>query len=390
MKYSALLPSCAAALLVFATGCSKETKVHKERTTRVEISTLQKHTFREQIPVQGTVMPVEYATISAKISGTLEDLKVDEGDICNAGDVLFGIDHQVLKNQVVVKKDEIKVKEAALQSANFALKAAEISCRQAQSDYDRALTLKHSKAISLANFESAETTLAKAKTNVQSAQAAIINARSQLKQAQSNLEIAEKNLEDSVIKAPFDCVIVDKFAEEKEFVTAGQNILKLENHQQLEVICHISAVYYNQITAGKNRVEILTQDGKTAGFAPVTYKSPAIDPDSRTFKLKVLVPREIKLVSGMLCDLKVILQEKEAYGLPADAVLLRANDVRIAYTVNAQNRAESVEIKCGITADGYSEILNHADYAGKKFVISGQTFLNNGALLSVISNEETK
>jgi hypothetical protein len=92
----------------------------------------------------------------------------------------------------------------------------------------------------------------------------------------------------------------------------------------------------------------------------------------------------------MLCDLKVILQEKEAYGLPADAVLLRANDVRIAYTVNAQNRAESVEIKCGITADGYSEILNHADYAGKKFVISGQTFLNNGALLSVISNEETK
>ncbi len=389
MKFSALVPGAAAVVLLFA-GCGKEVKKHRERTTRVEVSTLQQRTFREEIPLQGTVMPVEYATISAKISGTLEVFRVDEGDIRTAGDVLFGIDHHVLKNQVVVKEDEIKVKDAALQSAKLALKNNEIVCSQAKHDYERALTLRESKAISQASFENIETAYKKAQTEVQSAQAAILNASSQLKQAQSNLAIAKKNLDDSVIRAPFDCVIVDKFVEENEFVTVGQDILKLENHQRLEVICHISAVYYDQVTPGKTKVEFFRQDGRSAGFAAVTYKSPAIDPDSRTFKLKITVPAEIQLVSGMLCEIKLILQEKTAYGLPSDAILLRANDRRLAYTVNSDNRAESVDVQCGISSGGYTEIINYPAISGKRFVISGQTFINNGALLTIINSGENK
>ena len=64
-------------------GCrnQKEDKKVAEREVRVTLEPLQKRVFRQQIPVQGTVWPVEYATISAKISGTLELLKVDEGDV---------------------------------------------------------------------------------------------------------------------------------------------------------------------------------------------------------------------------------------------------------------------------------------------------------------------
>ena len=68
-----LLFTAAGVLFGAGAGCSKEQKKQVvERETRA---------FRRQIPVQGTVWPVEYATISAKISGTLELLKVDEGDV---------------------------------------------------------------------------------------------------------------------------------------------------------------------------------------------------------------------------------------------------------------------------------------------------------------------
>ncbi len=377
----------ALAVLAVFTGCSKQAKKSGgERETRVNIMQLEKRNFRRQIPLQGTVMPVEYATISAKINGTLEILKVDEGDRRKKGDFLFGIDRQVLENQVVVKEDEIKVKEAALKNAEFALKSVEISCYKAKLDYDRALTLRKSNAISQSEFESIETLYKKQQNDVLSAQAEIVTSKAQLKQAQSDLEIAKKNLDDSVIKAPFDCVIADKYVEEKEYVSAGQNILKLENHNDLEVICYISAVYYNQVEPGKTRVEFVDGDGKVLGEAKVSYRSPGIDPESRTFKMKIAVPKDVPLVSGMLCELKIILEEKEAYGLPSTAVLLRAGGRMIAYTINDQSRAESVEVKTGITDGGYSEILNASGLLGKRFVISGQTFINNGSLLRIAGN----
>ena len=146
-----------ACLMLLSVSCTKKTVKTKERSIRVGVQKLEKRTFREQIPVQGTVKPVEHATISAKISGTLEMLNVSEGDRRKTGDILFGIDRQVLLNQVVVKEDEINVKEAALKSAELQLKTEEISLQQAKRDYERALTLSRSNALSQSNLETTET-----------------------------------------------------------------------------------------------------------------------------------------------------------------------------------------------------------------------------------------
>lgn len=375
----------AGVVLGFAGGCGeKKSQAVAEREVRVTLEPLQKRVFRRQIPVQGTVWPVEYATISAKISGTLELLKVDEGDSRKKGDVLFGIDRQILKNQVTVREDEIKVKQAELESARFMLESAEISERKAILDYERFLTLWQSKATSQTEFETYETTYKKAEMDVKSARAAVINAEAQLKQAQGNLTIARKNLDDSVLHAPFDCVVADKYVEENEYVTAGQQILKLENQKQLEVICYISSVYYDQVAAGKTPVRFAL-DGVEKGQGVVTYKAPSIDPESRTFKLKVLVPPGISLVSGTLCDLNLILEEKEAYGLPADALLLRANDRYIVYAAGKDNRAKSFDVVRGIVDGRYCEVVNAAELLKERFVVTGQTFVNNGSLLRAVN-----
>ncbi len=369
-------------------GCrnQKEDKKVAEREVRVTLEPLQKRVFRQQIPVQGTVWPVEYATISAKISGTLELLKVDEGDVRKKGDTLFGIDRQILKNQVTVQEDAIKVKKAELESTKIALKTAEITKRKAELDYERFLRLWQSKATSQSEFETYETNFKKAEMDIQNAKAAIINAEAQLKQAESNLVIARKNLADSVITAPFDCIVTDKYIEENEYVSTGQNIMKLENQKILEVICYISAVYYEQVIPGKTPVRFLV-GGEEKGRCTVTYKAPSIDPESRTFKLKILVPEGVPLVSGMLCDLSLVLQEKEAYGLPADALLLRANDRYIVYAADANNRAKSFNVVRGIVDGKYCEVVNASELLKERFVVTGQTFVNNGSLLRAINQK---
>ena len=371
--------------MVLCGGCAKKkAKKNTKREVRVTIGDIQKRVFRRTIPVQGTVYPVEYATISAKISGTLELLKVDEGDKIKKGDVLFGIDRQVLKNQVTVREDEIKVKTALLDSARIALSTAEISRRKAELDYERFQRLLKSKATSQAEFEIYETAYKKAQMDVRAAQAAIINADAQLKQAASNLTIARKNLDDSVIRAPFDCIVTDRYIEENEYVTAGKNILKLENHKQLEVICYISAVYYDQIVPGVTSVDIISDKVKK-GSAVVTSKAPSIDPESRTFKLKITVPANVALVSGTLCDLTIVLEEKEAYGLPNDSLLLRANSRYIVYALDKGSKAKSIEVKRGIVDGVYCEVLDGKKLLNEKFIITGQTFVNNGAEVKVIN-----
>ena len=224
---------CLAAAVLFAAGCSeKKSLSFEEKTTRVHISKLQKMVFRHKIPLQGTVQPVQFATISAKLGGTLEKLNVQAGDICRKGDVLFIIDRKILENQVVVKKHEIKVRQAALTSSEHAQATAKIKLEQAIRDHKRARDM--GRATSKSNLEAAETAEKTAQMAVKDAEAAVIYACAQLEQAESNLAIAEKNLADATVYAPFDCVVTETFVEENEFVSTGKNILKLENQQSLE------------------------------------------------------------------------------------------------------------------------------------------------------------
>ena len=373
-----------AGLLAGVSGCKKTKAARPERITRVTVSSPEKRILRSQIPVQGIVTPLQYATLSAKISGTLEVMKVSSGDIRKKGDTLFGIDRQVLKNQVIVKEDEIRVKKADLHARKLALNTAEIHLKQTQSDYERALRLKQSHAVSLASFEAAETEFKTAETNVQNAKAGILSAEAQLKQSESNLAIARKNLEDSVIKAPFDCIVTETYPEENEYVSVGQKILKLENHTAFEVICYISAVYYHQITVGKTAAHFLDNRGNVTCKAVVTYKSPGIDPASRTFKLKILVPQNHRVISGMLTELNIVLEEKEAYALPTDSILLRANNRRIVFTVDAENRAQNVVVKQGIIDGSFCEIENASGLLGKQVIVTGQTYVNNGAKVQIV------
>ena len=337
-KYAEFLTGAAlASAMLCAAGCAKQkTKKAGDREVRVTIQKLEKRTFRRTIPAQGTVTPVEHAVISAKTGGTLEMLKVDEGDTLAKGAMLFGIDSKVLKNQLTVREDEIKVKTAGYESAKIAEESARISLEKARLDRERYGRLWKSRATSQAEVETYDTNFRKAEMEVKSAHAAVVNAQAQLKQAESNLDIARKNFEDSVIVAPFDCTVTDKYVEENEYVSVGQNILKLENHKVLEVECFISAVHYGYIQPGVTAA-IFGRGGR----AVVTYKAPSVDPESRTFKIKIRLPKEADLVSGTLCSFKLVLEEKVAYGLPADAVLLRAGERYIAYTVDDKSNAKA-------------------------------------------------
>ena len=382
-----IFSSVLAAVLVGTAGCGKKkVRSSKEREVRVTLQKLEKRVFRRIIPVQGTVSPVRYAVISAKIGGVLERLKIDEGDAVKKGDILFEIDRQVLKNQVMVKENEISVKRAELESAGIALERARINREKARLDFDRSARLWNSKATSQTDYETASVNLKNADADVKKAEADVTNAKAQLKQAEGNLVIAKKNLADSTTPAPFDCTVTQKYFEENEYVTTGSHIIKIEDLTEFEIASYISSVYYPLIEKDRTPVQIRLF-GKEMGRAVVTHKAPSIDPASRTFKIKVLVPKNIQLASGSLCDIDIILEEKETYGLPSDAILLRAGERYIAYASGPGGRAVSFDIVPGIVEGRLTEVVNNGKLRDQRFVVTGQTFINTGTLLREVKKK---
>ncbi|MBR2374079.1 MAG: efflux RND transporter periplasmic adaptor subunit [Lentisphaeria bacterium] len=374
---------------VCCSGCRKKAvKEAKERVIRVGVMNPVFKVFQQRIPVQGTVKPVRYATLSSKTSGSLDILEADEGKVMKRNDLLFQVDKSNLENQVTVAQRQYDVCRSEVQTAKIALDLAKIRLRKAQLDFKRAETLNRTKAISQENYESAEVDLKGAAAEVSSSEAQLKIAIAKRDQQQNNLKIAKKNLADSEIRAPFDGIITVCDFEPNEYVKEGTPILKIEDQSLLEVECFISSVYYDLIVPGKTRANFKL-DGKNAGSAVITYRSPSVDPISRTFKIKIQLPAKTPLVSGLLCDVELMLQERKGYGVPADAVMTRNAGREVVFVLDQKtNTARMTEVKRGIVEPYLAELRNGAKLAGELVIVSGHTFVNNGD--KVIANRLEK
>jgi len=278
MRKIGLILLFAALFSVCASGCRKKAvKENKEKVVRVGTMKPVHKLFQQRIPVQGTVAPVRYATLSSKTSGTLDILEAAEGKQMKKNSLLFQVDKSNLENQVTVAQRQFDVCRSEVETAKIALDLAKIRLRKAQLDFKRAVTLHQTKAISQENYESAEVDLKGAAAEVASSEAKLQIAIAKREQQENNLKIARKNLSDSEVRAPFSGIITVCDFEPNEYVSQGTAILKIEDQSLLQVECFISSVYYNLIVPGKTQANFKL-DGKNAGSAVVTYRSPSVDP----------------------------------------------------------------------------------------------------------------
>ncbi len=372
-----------AGLMLGTSGCAKKKRPPaKNKIVRVSLAKMPEMNFRQRIPVQGTVEPVEFASLSSRTEGTLDILNVDEGDVVKKGQLLFQIDRQNLENEVTVAQRALEVCESEVKTARINLELAKIKLKKATIDYNRAQTLRKSNAVSQDSYEAAELAAKEAEAECAKSESLLQIADALVGKQRNSLSIAQKNLADSEIKAPFDGIITDKFVERGEFVKGGTQIIRLEDQKRLEVVCLISALHYPSILPGKTRA-VFALDNMPAGEAVVSYRAPNVDPLSRTFKIKILLPEDTKLVSGLMCSVDLLIQERGGFGLPSDAIQLRDNGSQVAFA-DKDGIAEQVVVKTGIVDGNFTEVLNAEELKGRRFVVSGQTFINPGDKLSIL------
>jgi RND family efflux transporter MFP subunit len=174
--------------------------------------------------VAGTAEPVQQATLSTKLMGTVVSVEVREGDRVRAGQPLLRIDARDLG----AKAAQL---EAALAEAEAAHAEAELHARRMRALYA-------DEAAPRAQLDAAETGLARASAGVAAVRAGA-------------LELAATR-EYAVVRAPFDGVIVSRMADPGSFAAPGAPLLIIHDDSSLRVRATAAPEVARGLTRGQH------------------------------------------------------------------------------------------------------------------------------------------
>ncbi len=192
----------------------------------------------------GYVVAQRKAAISSKASGRLEWLGVAEGSRVKAGDVIARLDKSDVQAQVEGARANVQVARAALEQA------------QAE-DRDAASSLKRTRDLIAQKFVS-EASLDTAKARADRAVAGISSAKAAVSVAEANARNAQVAVDYTVIRAPFDGIILSKSANVGDMVTPFSSaadskgaVVSMADMSTLEVEADVSESSLSKVRVGQ-------------------------------------------------------------------------------------------------------------------------------------------
>ena len=348
----------------------------------VSIEDISQREFKELLQVQGTVEAVNIARVSPRISGPIEAIYVKEGDKVVAGQTkLFVIDPLKLQKNLEIRKQEVVIARLALKEKEAQLKQVSADYEKSKIDAKRARLLWEDRSTSQDNYEKAQLKFKVSEANYEHVNTLIDLSREQLAKAQIALTIAEKDYSDSTVYSPLTGVVSEKLQEPGEMAAAGKPIIIVKDPNDTEVAAYLPAEYYHKVSI-ENTVVKVKSFMEIPEDAKVTYKSPEISPDLRTFKIKCHTLNERKfMVPGGLANLTLVLDTHLGLAVKTSALVNR--DGSKAVFISENGKAKLIKVNVGLENDGYTEIISNQLKAGDKVIVVGQHMVNDGSVISI-------
>jgi HlyD family secretion protein len=149
--------------------------------------------LRIAVTASGLVRPIDRIELKSKASGEVIDLPIEVGDA-------------ISKGSLIAKLDQVE-ERTALAQARADLDIAQAELELAEKNFERRKQLFSSDVISKEAQDQTELDLAVA--------------RSEVVRASTGLERAQERMEDTVIQAPVDGIILQKYVEKGQIIASG-------------------------------------------------------------------------------------------------------------------------------------------------------------------------
>ncbi|WP_191621477.1 efflux RND transporter periplasmic adaptor subunit [Marinihelvus fidelis] len=299
--------------------------------------------------VPGTVASRNDARLAAEVEGRLNTV-ADVGTAVAAGDPVATIEDTALR----LRRDEL---------------AAEVERAQAQLVFLEAEEKRFDRL--------AQSNLAAA-TQLEQTRADRDVARGDLAVARSRLAQNEDQLARTVIRAPFDGVVVERVMTPGERVIVGSTVVRVVDQAHLEVIARAPLEYYGYVQPGQ-RLDLRT---RAATAQAVVRTVVAVgDLNTHQFELRLDLLEQRFPVGQTLRVAVPMAHTEELLSVPRDALVLRPGNISV-FVVGADDTARQVPVTTGVgTAD---RIAVEGDLrGGDRVVIRGNERLQPGQSVMV-------
>ena len=173
---------------------------------------------------------------------------------------------------------------------------------------------------------------------------------------------------DEKIIAPFDG-IVGKREIAQGVLGTESFILTLDDTSSIVLNIKVPEIYLNILKPGLS-AEVKSDSFKRRFYGTVNSVSSRVDPSTRSVLANIIVENEeLKLIPGMLLDIKIIYDKKEQLGIPENSILIQG-ETAFVYKVLEDNTVNKVEIKIGKRNFGKVSIVEGLSL-GDKIVTEG-------------------
>ncbi len=260
-------------------------------------------TIESVVTAQGKLEPKDYVDVGAQVSGMVEKLHVDIGDMVKEGDLIAEIDPDIYESQVQASQARLKTLEAQK-------KEQQALVTQAQTKLNRNKRLIKDHAIS-------EETLEDARTALDVAKAQLLSFEAQIEEIQSTLEGNKANLSYTKIYAPMDGTVVSQSAKEGQTLNANQTAPVIVQVANLDIMTVKAQVAEADVTKLKPEMPMYfttlgSQNRRWKGTVKQILPSPETVNDVVLYNVLVDVEnKDHQLMTGMTTQMFFVLGKAE-------------------------------------------------------------------------------
>jgi len=330
----------------------------------------------------GYVVAQRKAALASKVTGRIIELNVEEGSRVKKGDIIARLESDDVKSL----RDQAT---ANLSTARSNLESARANLQDATLAFNRNQQLVKKGYIAQADFDTSD-------ARYKNAKAAVAAAESSVKASASALKGAEVSIDYTILRSPFDAVVLTKNADIGDIVTpigATANVqsavVTVADMDSLIVEVDVSESNIRNVTSGQP-CEIQLDALPDARFrGQVHMIVPTADRSKATVMVKVrFVDKDSRILPEMSAKVaflsrEVAPEEMKSFTAINHTALITKNGVKKIFLVEG-GRVKEVDVTTGKQMGDMVEILQGAK-AGDKIVLNPSAKLHNG---SKIQTEE--
>lgn len=364
------------AMTVLAAGCSKEKGSEANSQPAAEVKNVaiikvSRSSIEDFYEATGTVKAKTTTQVSANVMGRILSFPAAEGDMVSRGQVLVEIDSSESRTQLAKAQAGLQEAQAALvevarsvDGANAGVRTAEANKQLAETTFGRYKELYERKSASAQEYDEAKSRLSAATSELERARANVQTILAKNKQINARIDQAKAEIANtkvyegySKIVSPVSGVVVKKFAEAGATAAPGAPLLSIEDNSQYRLEAAVEESRSRSIRVG-SRVNVkIDALGEGEFMGTIAEILPTSDAASRSYTVKIDLPANSALRTGLYGLARFPVAQKEATTVPQNAIFQRGQLTGV-YVVGADGKVNFRIVTTGKTSEGMVEILS--------------------------------